>query len=263
VVSEEDRINKYVTVSNPDPRAADITIRHLMEFGSGFDWRESYEHESYQVSSVLALLYGIGRRDAVKFVTSHPLRDAPGTSWDYSTGDSTVLASVIAAAMAPQFGADFAFDLLFNPIGMKSAVLERDPKGNPMGGSYLYATAQDFARFGFLYLNDGCWNGTRLLPEGWVASSTAVAPAFRVKVIHPESEPSGWQWWLNKAVPEAGISSLPWPDVPGDAYAAEGHWGQRIIVVPSADVVIVRNGDDRNATMDVSSLAKLALAVAR
>ena len=263
VITVDDKINRYVTVSNPDPRAADITIRHLLEFSSGFDWRESYEHESYQVSSVLALLYGIGHRDAVKFVTSHPLRDAPGTSWDYSTGDTTVLASVVSAAMGPQFGEDWAFELLFNPIGMKSAVLERDPRGNRFGGSYLYATAQDFARFGFLYLNDGCWNGTRLLPEGWVQSSIAVAPPLRVKVIHPESEPNGWQWWLNQAVPEQGINTQPWPDVPGDAYAAEGHWGQRIIVVPSQDVVIVRTGDDRNAIMDVNSLASRALEVAR
>jgi CubicO group peptidase (beta-lactamase class C family) len=262
-LSEDDKINKYVTVSNSDPRAQDITIRHLLEFGSGFDWRESYEHESYQVSSVLALLYGVGHRDAVKFVTSHPLRDAPGTSWDYSTGDSTLLSSVISRAMIPQFGEDYAFDLLFNVIGMKSAVLERDPQGGRFGGSYLYATAQDFAKFGFLYLNDGCWAGQRLLPDGWVAASTQVAPAFRTKPIHLESEPSGWQWWLNRTVTEQGINTLPWPDVPGDAYAAEGHWGQRIIVIPSEDVVIVRVGDDRNATMDVGSLASRALAVTR
>src|SRR6185295_18065904 len=54
VVSEDDKISKYLTITNPDPRAADITIRNLMEFSSGFDWKEAYEHESYQVSSVLA-----------------------------------------------------------------------------------------------------------------------------------------------------------------------------------------------------------------
>ncbi|HVE84501.1 MAG TPA: serine hydrolase [Myxococcales bacterium] len=263
IASVDDKINRFVTVSNPDPRAQDVTIRHLLEFGSGFDWRESYEHESYQVSSVLAMLYGVGHQDAVRFVTSHPLRDAPGTSWDYSTGDSTLLASVISAAMVPGFGEDFAHQVLFDPIGMKSAVLERDPRGGRFGGSYVYATAQDFARFGYLYLNDGCWNGTRLLPVGWVASSTTVAPAYRVKVVHPESEPNGWQWWLNQAVPEQGLNALPWPDSPGDAYAAEGHWGQRIIVIPSQDLVIVRTGDDRNATQQLNDLIPLCLAVAR
>ena len=264
VVSEDDKISKYVTVSNSDPRASDITIRNLMEFGSGFDWKEAYENESYQVSSVLAMLYGVGHRDAVKFVTSHPLRDAPGTSWEYSSGDTTLLASVISAAMIPPFGQDFAFDLLFNPIGMKSAVMERDPQGGRFGSSYLYATAQDFAKFGFFYLNDGCWAGQRMLPAGWVAASTqVVAPAFRTKVIHPETEPNGWQWWLNQAVPEQNINALPWPDVPGDAYAAEGHWGQFVIVVPSQDVVIVRLGDDRNAFVDLNSLISKALVVAR
>jgi CubicO group peptidase (beta-lactamase class C family) len=174
-----------------------------------------------------------------------------------------VLSSAVAAAMIPTFGEDFAFDLLFNPIGMRSAVLERDPRGGRFGGSYLYATAQDLAKFGYLYLSDGCWEGGRLLPDGWVASSTTVAPPFRLKVIHAETEPNGWQWWLNQAVPEQGIHTLPWPDVPGDAYAAEGHWGQRVIVVPSRDVVIVRTGDDRNASMGVNALASRALAVAQ
>lgn len=264
VVDVDDKISRYVTVSNKDPRVSDITIRHLLEFSSGFDWAETYEHATYQASSVLALLYGVGRRDAVKFITSHPLRDDPGTSWDYSTGDSTLLGSVITAAMTPRFGEAYAVDRLFAPIGMKSAVLERDAKGNPYGGSYLYATPQDMARFGYLYLNDGCWNGTRLLPEGWVAASTTVvAPTFRTKPIHLEEEPAGWQWWLNRPVPEQGMNQLPWPDAPGDAYAAEGHWGQRIFVIPSEDLVIVRTGDDRNASTEENSLISLSMAVAR
>lgn len=226
-LAESDPISKYVTVSSSDARVGAMTLRNLLEFSSGFDWRESYEHESYQVSSVLALLYGVGHKDAVKFITSHPLRDAPGMSWDYSTGDSTLLASAVFAAMTPTFGEDFAHDLLFTPIGMKSAVMERDPRGARFGGSYLYATLQDYARFGYLYLNDGCWNGTRLLPDGWVAQSVQVAGPMHLKVIHQETEPGGWQWWLNKAVPEAGIPTPPWPDAPDDAYAALGHWGQK------------------------------------
>jgi len=212
---------------------------------------------------VLAMLYGVGRKDAVGFITSHRLRDAPGTSWDYSTGDATLLAAVIAAAMRPGFGEDHAHDTLFTPIGMQSAVLERDPRGNPYGGSYLFATLQDMARFGYLYLNDGCWDGQRLLPDGWVASSTVVAPAFRSNPIRKEAEPNGWLWWLNQAVPEQGIATLPWPDVPGDAYAALGHWGQKIAVVPSQDLVVVRTGDDRNASMDTNRLISLSMEVAR
>jgi CubicO group peptidase (beta-lactamase class C family) len=263
-LTEGDKIGKYVTVSSSDPRVSDMTIQNLMEFSSGFDWKEAYENESYQVSSVLAMLYGVGHRDAVKFVTSHPLRDPPGSTWDYSSGDATLLASVVSAAMVPQFGQDWAFDLLFGPIGMKSAVMERDPNGGRFGSSYFYATAQDFAKLGFLYLNDGCWENQRLLPTNWVTTSTArVAPPFRLKVINPSTEPNGWQWWLNQAVPEQGLTALPWPDVPADAYAAEGHWGQFIVVIPSEDVVIVRLGDDRNANMDVNSLASKALAVAR
>jgi CubicO group peptidase (beta-lactamase class C family) len=169
----DDSVCKYVEVGREE--ACRLTVRHFLEFGTGLDWRETYEHQTYQVSSVLAMLYGEGHRDAVRFVTNHRFAYEPGTHWLYSTGDATVLASVVRGALAARHGEDHAWKLLFDPLGMKTAVIERDAKGNPLGGSFFYATPRDYARFGYLYLNDGCWDGRRILPEGWVQSSSEVS----------------------------------------------------------------------------------------
>ncbi len=258
-VALDDSLCKHVKPSRQE--ACGITVRHLLEFGSGLDWRETYEGQSNQASSVLAMLYGEGRRDAVAFITSHAPRDAPGTSWMYSSGDSTLLAGVLDAALRPTLGKDWAWPLLFEPLGIRSASWERDAKGVLIGSSYLYATPRDWARLGYFFLNDGCWAGQRLLPEGWVAASVTPSAPFRLKRVDwRDGDVQGRQFWLNRRVP--GIQeALPWPHVPDDAYALRGHWGQSVTVIPSRDLVVVRLADDRERVFKLDTLLQLALAV--
>lgn len=256
-------ICEFVTAANPANCV--VTVQNLLEFASGFAWREVYENVSNQVSSVLAMLYGEGRRDMVAFVTGHDRAVAPGTRYQYSTGDSALLASVVRRAMLRGGGTeDWPWETLFDPIGMRSAVMESDARGNPVGGSYFYATPRDLARFGYLYLNDGCWSGRRILPEGWVSSSTQVSEAFRrARIENDPEDVQGRQVWLNRPVPELGITR-PWPDVPEDAYAARGHWGQSITVIPSRALVIVRTADDRQSgAFNFNRFLSLAMAVAQ
>lgn len=248
-------------------RRCDITIRHLLEFSSGLDWRESYENQSNQVSSVLAMLYGEGRRDMMAFVAGHPSRDPPGETFMYSSGDATFLMGVVdralRGAMPPAQWPDYDARLLFDVLGMGSALFERDTAGTPVGSSFFYATPRDLAKFGYFYLNDGCWAGGRLLPEGWVRDSVAVSPPFRRRPLATDpGDVQGRQFWLNRPVPEQGVA-VPWPDVPQDAYAARGHWGQSITVVPSRGVVIVRLADDREPGFDFNRFLALALQVAQ
>lgn len=247
----------------PDlPKAScDVTVQHLLEFSTGFDWNEGYEGTSPTASSVLAMLYGEGAGDMAAFVASHPRRDPPGTSWQYSSGDTNVLASVVAAALAPTHGDQFPWAVLFDPIGMRSATWERDRHGTYVGSSYLYATPQDFARFGQLLLGDGCWDGHRILPVGWVHDSTVVNGPIRQKPLHRDpGDVQGRVFWLNRPIPEVGQTELPWPGVPDDAYAALGHWSQSIAVIPSRDLVVVRTGDDRDGTYSEGHLLALVLA---
>jgi CubicO group peptidase (beta-lactamase class C family) len=236
-----------------------VTIRHLLESASGLDWNESYEGEALQTSSVLAMLYGEGRGDMASFVLQHERRRAPGAAWQYSSGDAVLLSAVLDAALGA--GSDWPQDLLFGPLGMRSAVLERDAAGTPVGSSYLHATPRDLARLGALYLADGCWAGRRLLPAGWVSDTARVVPPVRKGALGREpGDVPGRLFWLNRPLPELG-QGQPWPDVPEDAFAARGHFGQLLLVVPSLELIVARTGDDRESgAFDLNRFAALAIA---
>nr|WP_224372490.1 serine hydrolase [Hyalangium versicolor] len=251
VLTLDDSICKHVKVTNEATCA--ITPRHLLEFGSGLDWKEGYEDNSLQTSSVLAMLYGVGRRDMVGFITSHALRDKPGTSWEYSSGDTTLLAGVVGAAMAPRFGERWEWKLLFDPVGVRSATFERDGKGVLVGSSLLHATPRDWAKLGYFFLNDGCWEGQRLLPEGWMAASVEPSEPLKQKRVDWDAgDVTGRSFWLNRPVP-GFQDQRPWPDVPEDAFAMRGHWGQSVTIIPSLDLVVVRMSDDRKKAFDLNT----------
>ena len=124
--------------------------------------------------------------------------------------------------------------MLFDRIGMTSALVETDASGSFLGSSFVFATARDWARFGQLHLQDGVWEGERVLPEGWVDYVRTPTPgAARGEY--------GAHWWLNAGRPGAP-EDRTWPSVPRDAFAARGMSGQYVVVVPSAELVVVRLG---------------------
>jgi CubicO group peptidase (beta-lactamase class C family) len=130
-------------------------------------------------------------------------------------------------------GANLPRYLLFGPLGLSSAVLEPDAVGTPVCSSYMWATPRDWAAVGQFALDDGVWNGRRLVPAGWLAESTKA-----VATTGGESTPYGSGWWPNQG-PDGALVE---PGLPADAYFAEGHDGQWTIVVPSRRLVVVRLG---------------------
>ncbi len=259
LLAVEDSICDHIDVTNPD--ACAVTLQHAMEFSTGFAWRETYEGQPPTKSSVLAMLYGEGQPDVAAFVTGHPLRDPPGSTFLYSSGDTNVASAVASAALEPRWGEHFPWRVLFEPIGMSSAVWERDGAGTYVGSSYLFATTRDFARFGLLYLRDGCWDGERILPTGWPDWSSQVNEAFATHPIdHIGQSVQGRMFWVNRPVPAIGHEHLPWPHAPEGSYAALGHWRQSIYILPDADLVIARNGDDRDGSYAHDETLRLALA---
>lgn len=269
LLSLDDSICKYLTeYSGP---VCDITVRNVITMSPGLQWQEEYEKKTYQVSSVISMLFGVGHRDQVRFVLGHQRLRPPGERYVYSTGTAHVLATVVKRAMAKAHGADAFWSQLFERIGMKRVVMEEDVAGNALGGSFVYATTRDFARLGYLYLNDGCWEGERLVPEGWVAESTSLTEQFRaarvacketssdpsVYTIACPETPNGYLWYSNRPA-EPGLSK-PWKDAPDDSFAAVGHWGQRVIFIPSMDTVIARFGDDRDGSIPTNTIIKAVL----
>lgn len=204
---------------------ADITIEDLLRMRSGLDWDETYDLGT----PITEMLYLSG--DMAGFAAGRPLSDPIGEHQQYSSGSTNILCSVLLEKAGA--GVELTDELLFGPMGLSSAVWETDETGTPVCSSYLWATPRDWAALGQLALDDGVWNGERLLPEGWMTESTTAQSA-------PESDADayGMSWWLNMRVD----GSLRFPEMPADAYWMSGHDGQRVYVVPSADLVVVRMG---------------------
>jgi CubicO group peptidase (beta-lactamase class C family) len=206
-----------------DQRAG-ITIEDLMRMSSGLAWDETYDLGT----PITNMLYNTA--DMAAFVAGQPAAHDPGTYQKYSSGDTNVLCQALGERSA--LGADLPRSLLFAPLGLSSAVLEPDAAGTPVCSSYMWATPRDWAAVGQFALQEGRWEGGRLLPEGWMSQSTTAVD------VTTEEEGYGAGWWVN----ERPDGSLVEPSLPADAYFAEGHDGQRIVVVPSADLVVVRLG---------------------
>ncbi len=200
-----------------------ITVEHLLTMTDGLSFEEVYDPDT----DATRMLFLPG--DAGDYAAQLPLEAGPGTRWAYSSGTTNILCDV--AQEVADAGPELARSLVFEPLGMATAVMEPDAAGGLVCSSYLYATARDWARFGQWYLQDGVWEGERLLPEGWVERSTT-------PVDLPTEYPYGWQWWLNTG-PD-GEQRMP--SVPSDAYWASGNEGQQVVIVPSEDLVVVRLG---------------------
>ena len=200
-----------------------ITVEHLLSMTDGLAFDEVYDPDT----DATRMLFRPG--DAGGYAAEQPLEAEPGARWSYSSGTSNILCDV--AQDAAGAGPELARSLVFEPLGMSTAVMEPDASGGLVCSSYLYATARDWARFGQWYLQDGVWEGERLLPEGWVERSTT-------PVDLPTDNPYGWQWWLNTG-PDG---ERRMPSVPSDAYWASGNEGQQVVIVASEDLVVVRLG---------------------
>ena len=202
-----------------------ITVDDLMRGTSGLEWDETYELGT----PITRMLYL--EEDMAGYVAGLPLAHQPGTYQQYSSGGTNLLCSVLMARAG--VAADLPRRELLGPLGLSSAVWETDATGLPVCSSYLWATPRDWASIGQFALQDGVWEGSRLLPEGWMADSTTVREVA-------ETEESGYAagWWVNQ-LPDG---SLVDDSLPADAYSANGHDGQRLYVVPSAGLVVVRMG---------------------
>jgi CubicO group peptidase (beta-lactamase class C family) len=211
-----------------DPRR-EIHLGHLMHMSSGLGFDESYTPRG----AATAMLFD--SPDAAAYAARSPLEATPGTRWEYSSATT----NLVSAHLRERIGDDSAYlalprERLFDPIGMRSAVMEPDAAGTLVGSSFMYATARDWARFGLLFLRDGVWNGRRILPEGWVEYSVTPAPAADLGRY-------GAHWWLNAGEP-GSPERRPRPDLPADLYWASGFQGQYVAVIPSRDLVVVRLG---------------------
>lgn len=214
--------------SADDPRSR-ITIDQLLRMVDGLRFREAEQLGGGSVryypeaeSDVIPMLFGHGKKDVAAFASTLPYQEEPEARWNYNSGATNLLARRVQETLGDSQAQMLAFMKreLFDPLGMKSADPKFDEAGHFVGSSHCYCSPRDFARFGYLYLRDGIWDGERVLPEGWVDYS---------RTPSPQSE---------------GIYGAHFWVIPGSLgiFYCSGMGGQRILISPKLDLVVVRSG---------------------
>ncbi len=196
--------------------------------------------EDLTFAFISRILFGEGARSPAAYAANVPLESPVGTRWAYSTGGSILIARICGEEIGG--GAvgtrDFLRQELFLPIGMRSAQPEFAKSGEFVGGAFFHATARDWARFGYLYLRDGVWDGRRILPEGWVDFTRTPNPAENNRV-------HGAHFWVNADPVEGAGQWKPLSGAPSTLFLAEGAMFQVVAIVPTKDLVAVRLGLDQ------------------
>jgi CubicO group peptidase (beta-lactamase class C family) len=212
-----------------DPRR-EITLDQLLRMSAGLEFTEHY----LPPDDATRMLYN--SFDYAAYAAGKSLEAEPDAKWNYSSGSANIIARIVRQAVEKKYPQYYSFMRreLFHKIGMTSCVMEPDASGTFVGSSYTFATPRDWARFGLLYLQDGIWQGERILPKGWVEYSVTPTPRA------PRGE-YGALFWLNAGAP-SNPADRRLPGAPRDTFMATGFQEQKVIVVPSRKLVLVRFG---------------------
>jgi CubicO group peptidase (beta-lactamase class C family) len=218
-----------------DPRQA-IRIMDIMRMSSGLKIRAPQDPDyDPKLGYPDHLYYYTGGENAFQWAATRPQQWKPNTVGRYRNTDPVLTNYLIRLAVEKR-GEDYhAFPQrnLFDKIGIRDAVIETDPYGNFLGQGYELLPARDWARLGNLYLQDGVWNGQRILPEGYLSYVQTLAPAW---VADGRPVYGGGFFWLN------GDGGQP---IPKESFSMQGAGGQSATVIPSHQLVIVRIGKYR------------------
>jgi CubicO group peptidase (beta-lactamase class C family) len=250
ISSIDDKVKKYVPeFAGTD--YGDTSIRNLLMMSSGIDFNEDYEAEG---SDIRNLFFGVFvfNADVDKMVRKYKRNRPAGQDFDYISPNTHVLSTVVRAVYGKPIAA-IIDEKLYKPLGMPTAYWNQDrkgEKGKAIGYCCLSTRAVDYARFGQLYLQDGVWQGKRILPEGWVDSISTPRADFQ-EPVPGEHFGYSYQFWIP-------------PDYEGEFFAA-GYNGQIIWVDRKRGVVIVRTSADRyyieNADENIAVMRAIAKAV--
>ena len=198
------------TAANIDADKEAMTLKDLLTMASGLDCRDSYLYHWRGLYQMMQT------DDWIQFMLDLPMEEPPGTRFEYCNGASFLLSAIIQETSGMKAAA-FAEAHLFGPLGISDVVWPDNPQGITIGWGELRMRPQDMAKIGYLYLNEGHWDGQQIIPADWVADST------RRQIAATFTSGYGYQWWVSG----------------DDIYLAWGFGGQYIIVAPELDLVVV------------------------
>ena len=211
----------YVHLS--DERKDNITLEHLLTMTSGLAWNEMQLPYS-DTSNDLVQLFIVS--DPIEYILAKPVANLPGTTWYYNGGGTNLLGEVIRNTTGLRMD-DFAEKHLFAPLGITNYEWDHINPDMIHASGNLKLRPRDMAKLGYLFLNGGLWHGERIVSEAWIEASTTE------HVSLPPADGYGYQWW--RKTYDSGSTSV-------DAFYAAGWGGQRIMVFPSLDMVVVSTG---------------------
>ncbi len=202
----------------------DIKVKDIIQMSSGLDWIENY----FTVSDATIML--MHKDDMLASVLDNKLAFPPGKHWRYSSGDANLLSGIIRNRINNDANYhNFIYTKLFYPTGMLHTKVETDGNGLFVASSYCYGATRDWARFGMLFLNNGVFAGDTILSKKWIDFMKTPAKASNGSYAGT--------FWLKESHPERALK-----DVPDDVFFADGFLGQRVYVIPSKKLVVVRMG---------------------
>jgi CubicO group peptidase (beta-lactamase class C family) len=198
------------TVANLDANKKAMTLEHVLTMSTGLECRDSYLYRWRGLNQMRQ------SQDWVQFMLDLPMAEEPGTRFEYCNGASFLLSAIIQETTGMSASA-FADKHLFGPLGISDVEWPSNSQGITIGWGDLRMRPHDMAKIGYLYLNNGQWNGKQIVPSAWVEAST------RKRISATLQDGYGYQWW----VMDEGV------------YMALGYAGQFIFVMPEQDMVIV------------------------
>jgi len=223
----------------------EITIDQLLRMESGLEFDEDYAGRT----DATEMLYNSSSMGA--FAARARAKVPPDSVWSYSSGTTNILSRILFEKVGGTKEAmdRFLQEAFLDKLGIASAIWEHDESGPLVGSSYLYMAARDWMRVCRLFMQDGVWEGERILPEGWVRYCLTPTP-------HTPDARYGAHVWLNAASdPEQRIL----PGLPKDLFLFNGFQGQRVIGVPSRGLMLVRLGVDNQRRWDAVGVVKCLL----
>jgi CubicO group peptidase (beta-lactamase class C family) len=227
IASVHDQLTKYI----PELKGTayeGVTLKNVLQMSSGVRWQENYVSPQSDIAQLGLHVMVLKDVSANEFAKTLQREAPPGTVFNYSTSETQLIAWAVKQATGKN-PADYLSEKIWSRIGMEhDAGWIVDVSGMEGGGGGILATVRDYARFGQLMLQDGVWNGERILAKGWVQEATTPdAPQVQYGKL-PWGEPEGYQYqWFAVAGPDR-------------AFCAEGVHGQMIYVNPAKKLVVAR-----------------------
>jgi CubicO group peptidase (beta-lactamase class C family) len=227
-----------------------ITLRHAMTLTTGLEWNEDWSTWDFNANDALKMsLSG----HFYKYMSERSSLYPPGEHFLYSTGDPMLISRVLQETTG-MTTYEFADQNLFKPLNISDVSWDKDLDGYTATAFGLYTTVRNYAKFGFLYMNKGLWDGRQIVSEQWVAKSTKTDPSVDMWDAY------GYLWHVNLPLRFADKDPLAHVDgIPADGYMAAGVQGQNIIIIPSKKLLIVKVANQQKQKIDLAKLITLLL----